>query len=55
MAFYKFLGTLAFGAVLLLDQATKNVEACSCLVPSGGVCGLVDTSSVVLHATVLTR
>ena len=54
MAFYKFLGTVAFGAVLLLDQAT-NVEACLCTPPSRRVCSYVDTSDVVLHATVLSK
>ena len=54
MALCKLLGTLALGAVLLLDQAT-NVEACTCLPASGGVCGYVDTADVVLHATVLSR
>eukprot|EP00904_Undaria_pinnatifida_P014053 jgi/Undpi1/9779/HiC_scaffold_27.g12235.m1 len=52
MAFYKFVSIVACGAVLLLLGA---VDACSCAAVSGGLCEYVETSDVVLRATVLSR
>lgn len=53
VSFFKFLSTVAFATVLLLDPLAIKADACRCILFS--LCQGYEAADVVLHATALTR